>query len=96
LVLVALIFFRLWWLMLQSRDWFSSFILLGTIFLMMIEIFMNAGMNLGLFPVVGIPFPFLSAGGSSLLAHFWLFGIVASIARFETAKGYRGSSTSLA
>ena len=56
---------------------------------------MNAGMNLGLFPVVGIPFPFLSAGGSSLLAHLFLIGLVQSIARLEKTKGYRGSYNAL-
>ncbi|MBI2604352.1 MAG: FtsW/RodA/SpoVE family cell cycle protein, partial [Candidatus Harrisonbacteria bacterium] len=40
----------------------------------------NVGSNVGLLPVIGVPFPFLSYGGSNLLANFIMLGIVQSIA----------------
>ena len=41
----------------------------------------NIGMNLGLLPVTGIPLPFLSYGGSSLLVTFIALGTVQNVAR---------------
>jgi len=41
--------------------------------------FINIGMNMGILPVVGIPLPFVSYGGSALLAHLALAGIMQSI-----------------
>ncbi len=87
--LLAIIFYRLVVILRRCQDNFASFVVLGTILLLLIEIWINAGMNMGLFPVVGIPFPFLSAGGSALLAHLVLLGIVENIARFEGGRGYR-------
>lgn len=48
-------------------------------FLIMLQSFVNIGMNLGLLPVVGITLPLISYGGSSLLSTFILFGMLSSI-----------------
>lgn len=87
--LLGVIYYRLIRLLARCRDGFASFVVLGTILLLSVEIFVNAGMNMGLFPVVGIPFPFLSSGGSALLAHLILFGVVASISRSEGSGSYQ-------
>lgn len=92
--LLTVIYYRLIHLLTICQDGFASFVVLGTTLLISIEIFINAGMNLGLFPVVGIPFPFLSAGGSALLAHLALFGVIENIARVEGSRGYRLSNVS--
>jgi cell division protein FtsW (lipid II flippase) len=42
------------------------------------QAFINIGMNLGLLPVTGIPLPFLSVGGSSIMALMFSLGIVFS------------------
>lgn len=96
ITLLALLYYRLFALLARSQDGFACFVVLGTILLLTIEIFINAGMTMGLFPVVGIPFPFLSAGGSSLLAHLALFGVVMNIARMENSRGYHISSGGIA
>ncbi|MDP9091767.1 MAG: putative lipid II flippase FtsW, partial [Actinomycetota bacterium] len=44
----------------------------------------NVGYVTGLLPVTGIPLPFISAGGTSLLASFFVFGMLMSFARHET------------
>src|SRR3989339_317582 len=55
------------------------FFLLGAMSLLFIVMFINIGMNIGLLPVVGISLPFLSYGGSSLLASLALVGMAESI-----------------
>jgi rod shape determining protein RodA len=43
------------------------------------EVFINSAMNLGILPVIGVPFPFLSYGGSNLLLKFAFLGVLESI-----------------
>jgi rod shape determining protein RodA len=75
----AVLFVRLRKQVLFSRDDFTSFILLGAGAVFFSQFLVNVGMNLGLFPVTGIGLPFVSYGGSSLLAMFVLAGIIESI-----------------
>ncbi|MFA7286471.1 MAG: FtsW/RodA/SpoVE family cell cycle protein [Patescibacteria group bacterium] len=93
--LMGLIFFRLYILLNRCQDWFGAFFVLGVLVLLTTEVFVNAGMSMGLMPVVGIPFPLLSAGGSALLVHLALFGVVESIARREGSRGYQVSQVAL-
>ena len=43
------------------------------------QMFENAGMTMGIMPITGIPLPFMSYGGSSLIANFACIGLVANI-----------------
>lgn len=67
----------------RARDDFSVFLILGFGLLFFIQMFVNIGMNLGLVPVVGLPVPFISAGGSSLIASLICIGIVQSVYRHQ-------------
>jgi len=58
---------------------FNRFICLGAVILFIVQFVFNVGSNLGLTPVIGVTFPFLSYGGSSLLTNFILAGIIQSI-----------------
>lgn len=58
---------------------FGIFFILGVVGLIFIEMFINIGMNIGILPVVGIPLPFLSYGGSSMISSLILVGVVESI-----------------
>jgi rod shape determining protein RodA len=60
---------------------FEKFLCVGTAMVFMLQFFLNAGSTTGLLPVVGVTFPFLSYGGTSLLTNFALLGIVNSIRR---------------
>ncbi len=66
---------------LLARDDFSTFLVLGITVLFSIEFFINIGMNLGIFPVMGIAAPFLSYGGSSLLLHLFMVGVLLSVGK---------------
>lgn len=58
---------------------FEKFICLGTTIVFSMQFFFNSGSALGLVPVVGIPFPFLSYGGTSILTSFFLIAIITTI-----------------
>lgn len=58
---------------------FSRFVCLGTVILFSAQFVLNVGSNLGLTPVIGVTFPFLSYGGSSLLTNLMLVGIIQAI-----------------
>ncbi len=73
------IFFRAVRHVARIKDPFGSFILVGAMSLIFIEMFINIGMNIGMLPVVGISLPFVSYGGSALVSSLALLGIVESV-----------------
>lgn len=76
----GLIFWRIGKLLVHARDDFTGYILVGCGAIIFIQMTVNIGMNLGMFPVTGLPLPFVSHGGSSLLSGLMIFGILESIA----------------
>jgi len=58
---------------------FEKFICLGTATMFGIQFLLNAGSATGLTPVVGVTFPFLSYGGSSMIADFFLLAVINSV-----------------
>jgi cell division protein FtsW (lipid II flippase) len=64
---------------LDSDNNFDRFVCLGTAILLTVQFIFNVGSNLGLTPVIGVTFPFLSYGGSSLLTNLVLIGIIQTI-----------------
>ncbi len=58
---------------------FDKLFCLGTAIVFSMQCFFNSGSALGLVPVVGIPFPFLSYGGSSILTSFFMIAVITSI-----------------
>lgn len=63
----------------NANNNFSRFVCLGAAILFVFHLILNLGSNLGLTPVIGVAFPFLSYGGSSLLTNLILIGIIQSI-----------------
>ncbi len=63
----------------QAKDRFGSMLVVGVFFYFFWQIFINMGMVIGLMPVVGIPLPFISYGGSATLVNFTLLGIVLNV-----------------
>lgn len=78
--LFLLILYRFIRLGYESEDEFASLLLIGLSGLLLIHLTVNAGMNLGIMPITGIPMPFLSAAASYLLVTFVAIGLAESVA----------------
>lgn len=76
----GLLFFRFFRLVSFSRDDYTSHLLLGIAAIIFIQMTVNIGMNLGMFPVTGIGLPLVSYGGSSLIMSLALLGLAESVA----------------
>lgn len=63
----------------QARERFGMLVLAGYMTLLAFHTVINIGMVVGLVPIMGIPLPLLSAGGSSLLMTFTCLGLVANV-----------------
>jgi len=72
-------------IVLKSRDTFSSFVIVGITALFMIQVLINLGVVVGLFPVTGITLPFLSYGGSSLVMLMGSFGLIIGLNQQDDA-----------
>ena len=81
LVLFLLLVYRLFFLTVRSQDRFASFACGGVAVYFLTHIVINLAMVCGLFPVVGIPLPFVSYGGSSMLTNMLALGITANLSR---------------
>ncbi|MBP9719603.1 MAG: rod shape-determining protein RodA [Candidatus Levybacteria bacterium] len=77
----GVLLYRLYTIFSQTEDVFFKLVCLCTFLLILIQFFINAGMNMGIVPVVGVTLPFVSYGGSSVLSNFILLGIVSSISK---------------
>ena len=64
---------------LKSNNQFATFLAAGISAMFGFQILVNIGMNLGLAPITGIPLPFVSYGGSSLVTSFVALGLLESI-----------------
>ena len=82
-ILLSIFFFillRCLYLALNARDRFCRLTIGGLSLLFLSTIFINLSMVVGIIPVVGMPLPFISKGGSSLLSFYISFGIIISMA----------------
>lgn len=64
---------------LNARDLLGSLLCMGVVTLVMVQVFINLGMTVGLVPITGLPLPFLSYGGSSLLMFMIAIGLVLNV-----------------
>ena len=79
IALFAVMLWRVWRIAQMARDRFSFYLTCGVFTLMTFTIFQNIGMTLGLTPVSGLPLPFVSYGGSHMLAMGIMVGLVQSV-----------------
>jgi rod shape determining protein RodA len=63
----------------ETKNPFYSYICVGVISMITFHVFQNIGMTIGVLPITGIPLPFISYGGSSLLGNMLGMGIIFSI-----------------
>jgi rod shape determining protein RodA len=80
LSIFVFILIRCIYLAFNARDRFCRLTIGGLSLVFASTLFINLGMVVGLLPVVGMPMPFISKGGSSLLSFYIAFGIIISMA----------------
>jgi rod shape determining protein RodA len=79
LLLYLLVVWRGFRIVTIARDPFSAIVAGGIVFAMLFQIFVNVGMTMGIAPVTGIPLPFVSVGGSSMIANLVAAGLLLAI-----------------
>ena len=86
ITIYSLIIYRCFSLSLKCEDNFSRLLGSSLTFVFFTYIFVNIGMVSGLLPVVGVPLPFVSYGGSSLITLMASFGIIMSIHKHKSPR----------
>jgi rod shape determining protein RodA len=79
LLLYLLVIWRAIKTIMLARDLFTATVAGGIAFALLMQIFVNVGMTIGMAPITGIPLPFVSAGGSSMVANLTAIGVLQAI-----------------
>jgi rod shape determining protein RodA len=79
LSLYALLLWRAIRISMLSKDKFGTYLAAAIASMIAIQMFVNVGMTVGIMPITGIPLPFISYGGSSLIANYVAIGLLLNI-----------------
>ena len=79
MVLMGILIMRILWIARIARKDYGAYMCMGVVAILVFQTLENIGMCLAMLPVVGITLPFLSYGGSSVLAMYMIMGLVQSI-----------------
>ncbi len=79
ITVMGLILWRVWRTAQLARDEFGTLLCTGIMVMLLVQVFENVGMTMGIMPITGIPLPFVSYGGSALLMMFVSMGLVLSV-----------------
>ena len=79
--LFGLLVWRIWRAAWLTADPFGALCCAGVLAMFVFQVTENVGMTMGITPITGIPLPFLSYGGSSMVASFAAVGLAANVAR---------------
>jgi rod shape determining protein RodA len=77
--LYGLLAWRVWRTARLSSDFFGTLLAVGVLGIFAFQVFENIGMTMGIMPITGIPLPFMSYGGSAIIASFVAIGLVANV-----------------
>lgn len=86
LILFLVLFIKILKIASSAKDEFLSLVTIGILAVYFVHLMVNIGMTVGIMPVIGIPLPFVSYGGSSLMVNMFMLGIVANV--YRTRKNY--------
>ncbi|MBV8480724.1 MAG: rod shape-determining protein RodA [Actinobacteria bacterium] len=90
LALYLLVLWRALRIVSIARDYYSAIVAGGIVVALLFQIFINVGMTMGIAPITGIPLPFVSVGGSSMIANLAAMGVLLAIyARGRAARRRR-------
>ncbi|OGI60769.1 hypothetical protein A2814_00020 [Candidatus Nomurabacteria bacterium RIFCSPHIGHO2_01_FULL_38_19] len=73
----------------NSPDLFSRLLVSGIVILIMLQSFMHIASTSGVLPLTGVPLPFMSHGGTSLMIYLIAIGIVLQVSKFNSNTGTR-------
>ena len=79
LSLFGVMMWRIWRAAVLARDQFGRLLCVGVLAMLVFQIFENVGMTMGITPITGIPLPFMSYGGSSIITAFLGVGLVLNV-----------------
>jgi rod shape determining protein RodA len=79
LSLYALLIWRTLRILTMAKNLYGTLIGGGILAMFMFQVFVNAGMTVGIMPITGVPLPLMSYGGSSVLVTFLAIGLLQSI-----------------
>jgi cell division protein FtsW len=82
ILLYVYIFYRGWLIALKAQDMFGRLLAVGIVSWIFFQAFLNIGGMLNLIPMTGVPLPFISHGGSAMLAGLIAMGILVNISRY--------------
>lgn len=82
-----LLILRLLYLAYFTLDRFGQMVIIGVMGMFLFHIMENLGMNIGLLPVTGIPLPFITYGGSSLVTNMACIGLVLNVVKNRSIAG---------
>ena len=77
--LFGVMLWRSWRAAVLARDQFGRLLCVGVLAMLVFQIFENMGMTMGITPITGIPLPFMSFGGSAMIASFIGIGLVLNV-----------------
>jgi rod shape determining protein RodA len=90
LALYLLVLWRALRIVTVARDLYSAVVAGGIVVALLFQIFVNVGMTMGIAPITGIPLPFVSVGGSSMIANLAAMGVLLAVhARGRAARSRR-------
>ncbi len=87
LVVLVYFVFRGYQIALTCTDLFRSLLAFGCVSAILIQSLMNCGVVCGLFPSTGIPLPFFSSGGTSLIVSMSFCGLIINVSRWNKREG---------
>jgi rod shape determining protein RodA len=91
LILYAVFIWRVLRIATLARDMYGSILAGGIGVMVLFQVFVNVGMTIGIMPVTGIPLPFVSYGGTAMMAFLMLVGLLEAIhLRARVTPGNRG------
>lgn len=79
LCLFCVLAWRIWRAAQIARDRLGMLLCVGVLSMLVFQVFQNIGMTMGIMPITGIPLPFMTYGGSSMIAAFAAIGLVLNV-----------------
>ena len=79
ILIMGVIIWRCFYIASNSSDTFAMLLASGIGFIILSQVVINIGMTIGIMPIIGIPLPFLSSGGSSLISMFLGIALVENV-----------------